>query len=322
MDMMDPLETGQDQKDGECESPEAAAMVAAETCLVVDGDLNIVSEEQEEVPAAAVIQRHQPVVVAAGTKRPRQNRRNVILQQATMENATLVETDPFESVGDTGNTVTYRVVQVSAPGTGSVTDEMDGISQIIHPTTNFTTGATASGVQAVLTSPINGQFYVIGSPQEVFTGTNTRNIAPRNQSETVRGTTRRDERRRATHNEVERRRRDKINSWIMKLGKIIPDCGNEGGKQGQVNFEGQSKGGILAKACEYITELRTLNQRMSENMKENERLVMQLEALRQQNDELRREKLALHTQLTQNGIVPVVEADASAEIVIDQDSLT
>lgn len=34
----------------------------------------------------------------------------------------------------------------------------------------------------------------------------------------------RDERRRATHNEVERRRRDKINNWIAKLSKIIPDC--------------------------------------------------------------------------------------------------
>jgi upstream stimulatory factor len=50
---------------------------------------------------------------------------------------------------------------------------------------------------------------------------------------------RRDERRRATHNEVERRRRDKINNWIMKLGKIIPDCGPDQAKQGQVSFEGQ-----------------------------------------------------------------------------------
>lgn len=44
----------------------------------------------------------------------------------------------------------------------------------------------------------------------------------------------RDERRRATHNEVERRRRDKINTWISKLGKLIPDCNEDSSKQGQV----------------------------------------------------------------------------------------
>ncbi|XP_059480145.1 upstream stimulatory factor 1 [Neocloeon triangulifer] len=320
MDMMDQLDAGGDQKEGECDSPtasEAAAMVAAETCLVVDGDLNIVAEDEEEA-ATAVIQR----VVA---KRPqRQTRRNVILQPAaTTAMDTIVDNDSFEykaeGSGDSSGTVTYRVVHVSTPSS-SVGEEIDNISQIIHPTTNFTTGASASGVQAVLTSPINGQFYVIGSPQEVFTGTNTRNIAPRNQSETVRGSTRRDERRRATHNEVERRRRDKINNWIMKLGKIIPDCGNESGKQGQVSFEGQSKGGILAKACDYIQDLRTINQRMSENVKESERLAMQVEALRQQNEELRRDKMALHNQLTQNGIVPVVEV--SPVIVVEQDPLS
>jgi hypothetical protein len=44
----------------------------------------------------------------------------------------------------------------------------------------------------------------------------------------------RDDRRRATHNEVERRRRDKINNWIVKLSKIIPDCTAESAKTGQV----------------------------------------------------------------------------------------
>ena len=44
----------------------------------------------------------------------------------------------------------------------------------------------------------------------------------------------RDDRRRATHNEVERRRRDKINNWIVKLSKIIPDCTTESAKTGQV----------------------------------------------------------------------------------------
>lgn len=37
----------------------------------------------------------------------------------------------------------------------------------------------------------------------------------------------RDERRRASHNEVERRRRDTINKWIFELSKVIPDCSND-----------------------------------------------------------------------------------------------
>lgn len=45
----------------------------------------------------------------------------------------------------------------------------------------------------------------------------------------------RDERRRATHNEVERRRRDKINNWITKLAKLVPDCNQDHTKQGQVS---------------------------------------------------------------------------------------
>lgn len=56
----------------------------------------------------------------------------------------------------------------------------------------------------------------------------------------------RDDRRRATHNEVERRRRDKINNWIAKLGKIIPDCntnastnGSGSSGEGKANYETQ-----------------------------------------------------------------------------------
>lgn len=46
----------------------------------------------------------------------------------------------------------------------------------------------------------------------------------------------RDERRRATHNEVERRRRDKINTWIMKLAKLVPQCSGDHSKYGQVSI--------------------------------------------------------------------------------------
>ena len=94
--------------------------------------------------------------------------------------------------------------------------------------------------------------------------------------------------RRATHNEVERRRRDNINNWIMKLSKLIPDCsqtGDSGGAGGQAK-QSQSKGGILAKACEFLAEMRNTNQRLAESIKqteeanqENERLSSQIEQL-------------------------------------------
>ncbi|KAI2590335.1 USF2 isoform 10, partial [Pan troglodytes] len=72
-----------------------------------------------------------------------------------------------------------------------------------------------------------GQFYVMMTPQDVLQTGTQRTIAPRTHpySPKIDGTrTPRDERRRAQHNEVERRRRDKINNWIVQLSKIIPDC--------------------------------------------------------------------------------------------------
>lgn len=69
----------------------------------------------------------------------------------------------------------------------------------------------------------------------------------------------------------------------------------------------------MAKACEYIVELRTANQRMGECMKENERLAMQVESLRQQNEELRRESSSLRNQLQQNGIAPMSSSASSPQ---------
>lgn len=66
----------------------------------------------------------------------------------------------------------------------------------------------------------------------------------------------------------------------------------------------QSKGGILSKACDYITELRTNNTRLSESVKDSERLQVDNDLLRQQVEELKNENLLLRTTLQQNGIVP------------------
>ena len=103
--------------------------------------------------------------------------------------------------------------------------------------------------------------------------------------------TTRDERRRATHNEVERRRRDKINTWIMKIAAVIPDCQMDQSKQGT------SKGGVLSKALDHIIKLRTENDRMHETIKEQERILVENQVLRQQVEKLRQDNAILQTSL-------------------------
>ncbi|XP_062486919.1 upstream stimulatory factor 2-like [Pezoporus occidentalis] len=95
---------------------------------------------------------------------------------------------------------------------------------------------------------------------------------------------------------VERRRRDKINNWIVQLSKIIPDCGADTSKSGA------SKGGILSKACDYVRELRQSNQRLQDTLKEAERLHMDNDLLRQQMEELKSENAVLRAQLQQRGL--------------------
>merc|ERR1719362_826744 len=179
-------------------------------------------------------------------------------------------------------------------------------SEANHGATNTT---ALSNVQAVLASPINGQFYVIGNPSDVLGNVGQRTIAPRtgpfaldqissqgNKEDKI-GT------RRATHNEVERRRRDNINNWIMKLGKLIPSVegspeSNSGGKHTQ------SKGGILAKACEYLSETRNTNQRLIDSLKQNEGISAENERLSSQVEALQQENALLKQQLQNHGIIP------------------
>ncbi|XP_015263824.1 PREDICTED: upstream stimulatory factor 1 isoform X2 [Gekko japonicus] len=167
-----------------------------------------------------------------------------------------------------------------------------------------------------------GQFFVMMSPQEVLQSGTQRSIAPRThpyspKSEAPRTT--RDEKRRAQHNEVERRRRDKINNWIVQLSKIIPDCSMENTKSGQHTAkerllgpfssceEGKSKGGILSKACDYIQELRQSNLRLSEELQGLEQLQMDNEVLRQQVEDLKNKNLILRAQLRQHGVEIIIK---------------
>ncbi|XP_061918304.1 upstream stimulatory factor 2 isoform X4 [Entelurus aequoreus] len=163
-------------------------------------------------------------------------------------------------------------------------------------------------VQAAAADPTltqaGGQFYVMMTPPDVIQTGASRSIAPRTQPFPAKmdgPRTPRDERRRAQHNEVERRRRDKINNWIVTLSKIIPDCNMDSTKTGA------SKGGILSKACDYIRELRQSNQRLQESLKEVERIQVDNELCRQQIEELKNENALLRAQLQQHGIDMVGE---------------
>ncbi|XP_069798517.1 upstream stimulatory factor 2-like [Narcine bancroftii] len=213
--------------------------------------------------------------------------------------------------------VAQAVIQNPFSNGGSPsTDTVGGEARFTY----FPASAVGDGATAVVSAQGDpslgqggGQFYVMMTPQDVLQTGAQRTIAPRTHPYSPKEDpelsnmkidgprTPRDERRRAQHNEVERRRRDKINNWIVQLSKIIPDCNADNTKTGQ------SKGGILSKACDYIRELRQSNQRMQESFKETERLQMDNEMLRQQIDDLKNENTLLRAQLQQHGIELVTE---------------
>ncbi|XP_034357025.1 upstream stimulatory factor 2 isoform X4 [Arvicanthis niloticus] len=203
--------------------------------------------------------------------------------------------------------VTQAVIQNPFSNGGSpAADAVSGEARFAYFPASSVGDTTAVSVQTTDQSlQAGGQFYVMMTPQDVLQTGTQRTIAPRTHpySPKIDGTrTPRDERRRAQHNEVERRRRDKINNWIVQLSKIIPDCHADNSKTGA------SKGGILSKACDYIRELRQTNQRMQETFKEAERLQMDNELLRQQIEELKNENALLRAQLQQHNLEMVGES--------------
>ncbi|XP_043117481.1 upstream stimulatory factor 2 isoform X2 [Puntigrus tetrazona] len=174
-----------------------------------------------------------------------------------------------------------------------------------------------------------GQYYVMMTPSDVLRSASQRTLAPRAHTYTVGHhdaqeyeglnwrmaslRTPRDERRRAQHNEVERRRRDKINNWIVALSKIIPDCSVDGTKAGE------SKGGILSKACDYIGELKHRNQRLQESLRAAQRAQMDNELLRRQLEELKSENSLLRALLEHHGVDTVSLRHSGKEILANPD---
>ncbi|XP_077950865.1 upstream stimulatory factor 2 isoform X4 [Gasterosteus aculeatus] len=251
--------------------------------------------------------------------------------------------------------VTYRVVQVTdqqlegrddggaaaviqnpfSNGGSPAGDAVGGETRFAY----FPAAAVSDGtvsVQAAADPTLTqagGQFYVMMTPPDVIQTGPQRTIAPRSQPYPAKmdgPRTPRDERRRAQHNEVERRRRDKINNWIVTLSKIIPDCNIDSTKTGAVSAltrsataahcsahismrvtvhlcPPQSKGGILSKACDYIRDLRQSNQRLQEDVKDVERIQVDNDLCRQQIEELKNENALLRAQLQQHGIEMVGE---------------
>ncbi|CAL9705087.1 unnamed protein product [Knipowitschia caucasica] len=231
--------------------------------------------------------------------------------------------------------VTYRVVQVSGQGREDGGRAVvsaaafsgppqaviqnpfsDGVSpggETVGGETRFTyfpATAVSDGAVSVQAAgdptlaQAGGQFYVMVPPPDVLQPGAQRSLVPRTQPYPVKmdgPRTPRDERRRAQHNEVERRRRDKINNWIVTLSKIIPDCTVDTTKTGA------SKGGILSKACDYIQELRQSNQRLQEALKEVQRIQGETELCRRQIEELKNENVLLRTQLQQRGVDAATE---------------
>uniref|UniRef100_A0A3Q3X444 Upstream stimulatory factor 1 n=1 Tax=Mola mola TaxID=94237 RepID=A0A3Q3X444_MOLML len=252
---------------------------------------------------------------------------------ATIQSAATFTDQPIKYLFKTegaGGQVTYRVIQVSDGQLEGQTDGAAAVSLVAgfpattqtvtqavfsqseglegdgsaetqytyYPATiaDATTGTMVTTVQASdtllgQTTP-TGQLYVMMSPQEVLTGSNQRTIA---KQEAPRGS--RDEKRRAQHNEVERRRRDKINNWIVQLSKAIPDCNIDYTKTGQ------SKGGILSKACEYIKELRQSNLKLGEDINALDRLRIDNQLLRQEVEDWKSKNQILRNLLRQHGIV-------------------
>ncbi|XP_063707726.1 upstream stimulatory factor 2-like [Culicoides brevitarsis] len=87
--------------------------------------------------------------------------------------------------------------------------------------------------------------------------------------------------RRVYHNEVERQRRNKINTWITELGKLVMDDDDDDTKQPAL-----SKIQILEKACQQLEMIKKRNREVRFDLKRAE---CELRMLRSENEKLKKE---------------------------------
>lgn len=59
----------------------------------------------------------------------------------------------------------------------------------------------------------------------------------------------------------------------------------------------QSKAGILAKACDYIQDIKNENENLAETVRKQQRQLEELQHLREQNNQLKNENALLRNQM-------------------------
>lgn len=99
-------------------------------------------------------------------------------------------------------------------------------------------------------------------------------------------------RRRIVHNEVERRRKDKINKWIWKLAQVVPQC--QWGKQ--------SKNIVLEKTVEYISQVNDQLKELSDLQQREQKLAQEVQHLKTRLGNVTKENKAFKDLLKKNNI--------------------
>lgn len=181
------------------------------------------------------------------------------LEPDSILTSTMPSTNVLQFVGGNGNGRTpTQSLLVAAAGKSSPISAAASTIATAHPAAGVGVGAAATSTPSAAAAAVGGYNVKLDAYKK------------------------RDDKRRATHNEVERRRRDKINCWIFKLKEMLPTEGNRyvpltnpspnasaepgvpDNKQTTIRSShnngrtppNDSKSQILIKACDYIKSMQ------------------------------------------------------------------
>lgn len=210
---------------------------------------------------------------------------------------------------------TYRMLQV-------IRDE-DGQPHIVETDSSIPLSSTAaenkvsssmSNSDTKVYAPTSaGQYFVMMSPSDVSSSSSLAQRAvarlPLSSRPAVVSGNVREDRRKQTHKEVERRRRDKINTWISHLAELVPECSSD------IKLT-ESKCAVLAKTCDYITSLAAANESLSASVDDFDASAADIDELRQQYSLLQAENQLLWAKVHSNGIEP--PCIQTSAIVLDE----
>jgi len=223
--------------------------------------------------------------------------------------------------------LTQSLSTLSAPGDNKLStisplapSLVQGVSQAGQILNLGATNAASLGGQILNLPNSNGaggqNFYVM-IPQQQLDGNNQlQKIAPMgaiHQTATdslAAQRSEREEKRRQTHNEVERRRRTKINGWIQKLAEMVPNCKDEMGTKRsggptQTGMGQKSNCGVLQKTVNFIQELQIAHSQVVERLQEQNQVLVEMAKIRETLKRVEQENLLLRNQLQNHGIEPV-----------------